>query len=300
MSDTNSLKIAVIIASKGRPFELGELAKHLTNQTRRADRVIFSVTDDGDLPDFPVADYGVEVVFGPAGLPAQRNTGMARDAKASDLYVFFDDDYYPETRALSQIEAYFLNNPDVDGMNGTLIDDGINGPGLDALESIERLRAFDETADGVDRNTSKSMMALYGCNMVFRTSAIADERFDEELPMYGWQEDIDFCGSLAKNGAHFTKSNSFYGIHCGVKRARSPGKKLGYSQLANPVYMVRKGTMTGKFARRLVLRNILANHAKAFFPEPWVDRKGRVIGNWIAIKDWLSGKMHPKRILELK
>jgi hypothetical protein len=34
------------------------------------------------------------------------------------------------------------------------------------------------------------------------------------------------------------------GVHLGTKRSeRSPGKRLGYSQIANPVYIARKETI---------------------------------------------------------
>jgi hypothetical protein len=44
---------------------------------------------------------------------------------------------------------------------------------------------------------------------------------------------------------------------------------------------------------------MLINHLKALRPEPWVDRKGRVEGNWLAIADVLKRKDKPERILEM-
>jgi hypothetical protein len=32
--------------------------------------------------------------------------------------------------------------------------------------------------------------------MAFRYQAIDGERFDENLPLYGWQEDVDFAAAL--------------------------------------------------------------------------------------------------------
>jgi hypothetical protein len=42
--------------------------------------------------------------------------------------------------------------------------------------------------------------ALYGCNMALRMADVGDLRFDEALPLYGWQEDIDFTMRLARRG----------------------------------------------------------------------------------------------------
>ena len=38
---------------------------------------------------------------------------------------------------------------------------------------------------------------------------------------------------------------------------------------------------------------------RSLAPEPWVDRRGRLRGNLIAIADLLRGRMHPLRVLDL-
>ena len=89
-------------------------------------------------------------------------------------------------------------------------------------------------------------------------------------------------------------------VHCGEKRGRErSGRRLGYSQVCNPVYLLRKATLPRQIAVRMILRNLLANHAKLFRPEPWIDRQGRAAGNWLAIRDVLRGRVDPHRILEL-
>ena len=46
----------------------------------------------------------------------------------------------------------------------------------------------------------------------------------------------------------------------------------------------------------MMSRNILANHVKTFRPEAWVDRKGRMKGNWMGLFDLVRGRLHPERI----
>jgi GT2 family glycosyltransferase len=134
--------------------------------------------------------------------------------------------------------------------------------------------------------------------MAFRTSVIEDARFDENLPLYAWQEDIDFAGQLRRRG-RVVKTRAFVGVHRGVGAARSSGVRLGYSQIVNPLYLVRKKTMPGWFATKLIMRNFVANHIRAVAPEPWIDRAGRLRGNWIAVGDVVRGRADPKRILSL-
>jgi hypothetical protein len=132
--------------------------------------------------------------------------------------------------------------------------------------------------------------------MAFRTTAIGSVRFDERLPLYGWQEDVDFS---ARIDGELIKTDAFVGVHCGVKAGRERrGEGLGYSQIANPLYLVRKGSMSRSHAIRHCTRNFLANHIRALHPEPWVDRRGRLRGNWIALFDCLRGRLDPERILQ--
>ena len=57
--------------------------------------------------------------------------------------------------------------------------------------------------------------------------------------------------------------------------------------------------MSWPFGMHLMWRNILANHGRMLWSEPWADRKGRACGNWLAFADLLRGRLHPTRILEL-
>ena len=83
-----------------------------------------------------------------------------------------------------------------------------------------------------------------GCNMAFRlpTARAAGVEFDEALPLYGWLEDVDFSRRMAPYGKIISWPNC-RGVHMAVKRGRTSGVKLGYSQVMNPFYLWRKRTM---------------------------------------------------------
>jgi GT2 family glycosyltransferase len=124
-------------------------------------------------------------------------------------------------------------------------------------------------------------------------------RFDENLPLYGWAEDVDFCRQLAAHGS-VVENARMAGVHLGVKGGRTSGVRFGYSQIANPYYLWRKGTTHPSGALRQVARNVLSNFMKSIRPEPWIDRRGRAFGNVLGFADLLRGRLHPRRILELK
>lgn len=289
-------KIAVVVASLGRPAQITELHRELMRQTLPPAAVVYSVTCARDLP----ADGGLDdaiVVFGAKGATVQRNVGIQAVVADHDIVVFFDDDYLPSCRALAGIAALFDGDPEIVGANGRLLADGINSPGI-AYDDAMRMLAEDDARPPPKLHVRDNPEGLYGCNMAYRASAIADIRFDESLPLYGWQEDIDFARRLLGRG-RLVMSNAFCGVHRGVKGGRTSGVRLGYSQIANPIYLGRKGTMAWGYALRLMWRNFAANHIRACYPEPWVDRWGRVRGNWIAIADLLRQRVSPSRILDL-
>jgi hypothetical protein len=77
------------------------------------------------------------------------------------------------------------------------------------------------------------------------------------------------------------------------------GVHFGYSQIANPLYLIRKGTMPAWFGIELMLRNFAANTAKSLWPETYVDRRGRLYGNLVALGHMVTGRLAPEHIMKL-
>ena len=291
------LRIAVGIATAGRRDIVSQSVAHLRNQTRLPDLLVICplVSDkisDRDFPDFP---FDVVVSSGPVGLCAQRNAILAKTSDF-DLIIFFDDDYLAEPHYLEELEKLFQSAPEVCAATGLLLADDVTGPGLTVEQGLGILR------DNVRKGSAafEDVPGLYGCNMAYRMQYVRDNKlkFDENLPLYGWQEDIDFSLQMAPFG-RLVKSDLLMGVHLGVKAGRTSGVRLGYSQIANPVYLSKKGTMSWQHARKLISKNIAANLARSIYPEPWIDRHGRLKGNLLAIIDLLRGKASPARILQL-
>lgn len=291
------MNVGVIVASLGRPDSVAVLLERLAGQTQWPSQVILSMNTPADAP--PARDYPFEVerLFGPRGSCVQRNRGLDRLRPDTDAVVFYDDDFVPSRFAIAGIARFFAMHPEVAGAHGQVLADGILGPGI----SHDEARRIVDAADAAGDPQSSAILArthgLYGCNMAYRVPMIAGVRFDENLPLYAWLEDLDFGGRVPGPLVH---TDAFRGVHCGEKRGREKsGRRLGYSQVSNPVYLLRKATLPRKIALRMVLRNLLANHARLLHPEPWIDRRGRAAGNWLAILDVLRGRVDPRRILEL-
>ncbi len=289
------MHIAVIIASFGRPEIVSEINRRLTHQTRVADSVCISISKYEDAPA-PEDTGPAEIILAPRGLCAQRNHGLDHVGDKADLITFFDDDFVPSDNYLERLETYFTENPDIAGASGLVLRDGVSGPGLNYEDADRAIAAHKPVSSA--QWTRQTKQSLYGCNMTYRRKAIETLRFDETLPLYGWLEDVDFSAQAAQWGP-VIETNALAGVHLGVKGGRSPGLQLGYSQIVNPVYLHRKGTIALNRAAENIGGNLIANHLRALAPEPYVDRWGRTKGNWMAIKDILSGKIDPKAILSL-
>lgn len=289
------MRIGVVIATLGRALEAGQVLERLQRQTAPAVRIVFSVEKPEDLPAAPAS--GFEVVFGSRGLCAQRNRAMALVQQDCDVVVFYDDDFLPSLRSLERLGELFARHPDVVGATGLVLADGVTRGGVPFAEASAIVEAYDREPPPAPEILA-DVRSAYGCNMAFRCRAVAGLRFDERLALYGWQEDVDFAGQIGARG-RVVSTNAFAGVHMGVTKSRTPGLRLGFSQMVNPVYLVRKGTMRPGHAARIIVRNLIANHVRALAPEPHIDRRGRLAGNWAGLFHLAGGGLEPERIASM-
>lgn len=288
------MQIVVVIATVGRPAVLQQTIDHLRSQSRPPDKILISSVSPQDVGTIPTGSLQVEAIYGEKGLCVQRNAALRALADRAELVVFFDDDFVPHEHYLREVEALFSVNPDIVGATGRIIADGINGPGYSFEEACSFIDADQPMMDAPERETH----SLYGCNMTIRLAAATGMTFDENLPFYGWLEDIDFTYRLGKRG-RLCASERFAGVHMGTKGGRNSGVRLGYSQIANPAYLLRKRSAPPGLAYGLMGRNLASNLIRSLRPEPWVDRRGRLRGNLTALLDLLRGRIDPQRITAL-
>lgn len=282
--------VCVVYATAGRAETLSQTYEALERQTLRPSSIIVSSPTLGDAGEL-AAHSNVTVVLGTAGLCPQRNQALGNLPDETDVVVFFDDDFVPHPTWIERVVEVFQVDPTIGAVTGNLLADGIHGPGLSAEEAFALLDApAAGPLDWRDENYSP-----YGCNMAFRVSMIEGLKFDERLVLYGWLEDRDFGATLANRGAKLVKVGAALGVHMGVKRGRVSGIRLGYSQVVNPLYLRRKGTMRFNQVVRHMFRNMASNLVKSARPEPYIDRAGRLRGNMMGLLDVLRGRLTPER-----
>jgi GT2 family glycosyltransferase len=297
--DRMHLNIAVGIPTIGRAVVLRETLIELGRQERRADQVIVCGARPADVEGAAEAYPGTIVLLSEPGLPRQRNA-VIDAAVDADIVVFFDDDFLPDPNYLAAVEQHMAQDPRIVVATGLLLADGINGPGL-APDSGRTILSRHAAPAGERPFGVHPVFSGYGCNMAVRLAPMRTHglRFDERLPLYGWQEDVDLSRRLAAFG-RVVRIDAACGVHLGVKSGRGSGVRLGYSQVANPLYL--SGKRRGYPLRRAIghiARNMAMNVARAIRPEPYVDRRGRLYGNLLALRDLTTRRMVPERILDL-
>jgi GT2 family glycosyltransferase len=289
-------RLVVGIATHRRPTILAETIAFLAKQTRQPDKIVVAYAEPPDVADAPTLFPHVTFTQTERGLTRQRNAilTLARD---HDILLFIDDDFYLDPQYLEITERFFLQNPGVVASTGTVLADDVKGPGLTVAQAKSILAASNHAQAG--QKITPTFFA-YGCNMCLRLATIRDHklRFDETLPLYGWYEDWDFSSQITSYGSLVHISNAC-GVHLSTKVGRCTGVRMGYMQVANPIYLARKGTFPWSCVFRFIIGPCLKNLARSFAPEAHVDRLGRFCGNLTAFRDLLTGTLSPQQIVDL-
>jgi hypothetical protein len=306
------MRAYVIIATKGRAREAQRLIDCLERQTLQPNFVIITGTEERDIEGVNyrpliVSGHGEAIVSPRIGLAAQRNCGIEflerggyfAPEKGQFFCAFFDDDYRLADDWLKRADER-LEKGCIVGLTGQILADGVRTGGLTENQATAFLNG--ETppqshwASGVNERDTGS---VYGCNMAFIDTVIRQTRFDENLPLYGWQEDRDYTGMAKKIGRVIYFPNC-RGVHLGVKSGRTSGIKLGYSQIANPLYLMKKGTMEYRIGLKFIARALAANTVRSLSDHPFIDYRGQLRGNMRALLDVLLMRSHPSNILSIR
>lgn len=315
----------VVIATKGRNADCLRLVDCLEKQSLQPAFTLFVGTEQADiqgLNDLPwmKSGKGKAIISDKIGSSHQRNFGMETlekegwFAKYGDNFfcAFFDDDFRLVEDWLEKAAQKFLDQTIV-GLTGRVLADGActGVSGHQFEEGQEKGVISEKTAQDflsgkrppiphwTGGDQEKEVDSVYGCNMAFAGKVIRSVRFDENVPLYGWQEDRDYT-SLAKRFGRIIYNPSCRGVHMATKSGgRTSGVKFGYSQIINLAYFVKKGTIGWRYACKLGGRNVLSNLLHSTTNHPTTDYKGRLKGNALAARDLLKGQINPMRILEL-
>lgn len=295
------LTLALGIPTRGRAAILKETLTDIALQTYAPDAIFVVYFQASDIDNAPALFPHVKFIqgTGDGGSTAQRNCLLEAVGDRFDLIFIQDDDFFSQREYLERTVEVFATRPDVVATTGKVLQNGATGPGY----SVEHARAVVGRIKSVPTLAQQPPRPAFntdGCNMGFRLAVVQKHnvRFDERMPGYAWYEDIDFSRRMLPYGAIVEVPGS-QGIHLGAKVGKTSGVRFGYSQVANPVYLFQKGVFPMHRVLRSIGRNLAANVARTIAPEPYIDRRGRLRGNMHGFRDFLAGRLHPGRILDL-
>ena len=299
--------IGVVVATLGRPGLIAPLLQRFREQTRRPDIVVLVGHQSADIPleaieDDNTGSFSTVVLYSPQGSSRQRNEGIRWFQHNTNLLehdgilIFCDDDFVMRKDWVEAAYQSFQTDPSLAGLDGVVIADGVHKGSYSESDAVRILQHGAQVLSRSDtRAQAGEMASLYGCNMVARSSFVSETLFDEGMPFYGWLEDYDFSVRLGKFG-RLRRSADLVGVHLGSTKTRSSGVRTGYTQISNPCYLWRKGTMPLPVAAKYIFKNLVINLVKSPFPEEFVDRRGRVLGNALALFDLVAGRLSPNRV----
>ena len=279
-------RIAVGLATRGRPDFVRLVVDRLRRQALRPAVMLVAHVEPSDVAGLePAAD--LVLIPCAAGLTRQRNAILDRLPREAEFVAFFDDDFLPHREWLARALAAFDAAPDIVCATGTVL---ANGVGAGEIAASAALATLARAAPGED--TIEDDVSPYGCNMAFRRAAIGTLRFDERLPLYGWLEDRDFAARVARGGGRFVRLAAAQGVHLGVGAGRMPDRGLGYAQIANPLHLLRAGTLPARLFALRVATDLGSNLCKAARSPA---RRRRLLGNLAALADAALGRCEPER-----
>ena len=287
--------VAVVIASANRPKLLAEALRTCADQEGVSLRGVVSVPDEDSLPEDRALLAGWQLVMGTRGLAAQRNAALSQ-LEGVDVVAFFDDDALLRPDYLANAVAFLERHPEVVALTGRVLLDGAARGEIPTPQAVLALGASAEEAlSGGWRRTRE----LYGFNFVVRAPVANLVRFDERLPLYSWLEDHDFARRCMRQGQLASVDDCVI-VHRGAASGgRQAHRRLGYSQLMNPIYLFRKGSFPLWLAAWEIFRPVAKNmlYALAGSSRSW--RRERLDGNLTAAADAVRGRFTPERIVHL-
>jgi len=288
------LPAAVVLASAGRPQLLAEAVSFVSAQTDAEFTGVVSVPDAVSLPGLDELG-GWRVVTGTRGAAAQRNAGLDSLDEVGVVF-FFDDDAVVRHDYVARALEFFVAHPEVVGLTGrVLLDGATSGEVSPAVAAAAVEASLAEPVSGRWRPSRE----LYGCNFAVRLSAAPGLRFDERLPLYSWLEDHDFARRLMKFGVLARVDDCVIVHRAAASGGRQAHRRLGYSQVMNPVHLWRKKSFPAWLAAYELFPRVSKNFIRSVAGSQASWRRERVRGNVLAAFDIVRGRITPERITEL-
>lgn len=295
------MRVTVVLCTYGRPFVLDATVDSILRQTYLPDEILVVAPSYEHIDQSTLDRERVRFITSRRGLTIQRNTALD-DLRNCHLVAFVDDDMELCRTYIANMVRLFSEQPDIIVASGLMLADGGR-----ADEQLARNRAKSLCREADIRNVTTGPLVTrpldygYGCNLIVRASVARLNRFDEKLSLYAWLEDSDFSYHCTRHGRPPITNLASQCVHLGWRGGRISGRKMGYSQIMNPIYLWKKARV---FPLRHIfiqywMRCLIANCLGVVCGKPQDDRLNRLRGNVLAIWHLIKGRCDPMAINQL-
>ena len=244
-------KIALIVCTKDRRFDLKRLLGSVAKSSRLPDLVI--IVDGSDNPIKDVVDRFTSlnidyVTVRPPSLPKQRNVGISRIPKDIDWVGFLDDDLELMSDSIEKIEdaiANFKTSKQIGGLS-MIINNISNVP----YSFLHTLQLLDNPKSGIvnkaacpvylrQTDENEEVEWVSGGTTFWKREVFYQFSYDEWFEGTGYFEDVDFS---------YNVSRKYSLVLCGPSKcnhfqhpvSRKKNYPLGIWQITAWWYFVRK------------------------------------------------------------
>jgi Glycosyl transferase family 2 len=282
----------VIIASTRRPEVLADTVDSVLAGTWKPPLILLATPDEADVAPRTGALPMVRHIQARRGLCHQLNDAVAALPPDVSVVTVFDDDVELAPDYLERARAFLVEHPEICVFDGRVIVDG-------RISRSEAKEIFSQPLPDDDRSFHPNVH-IYGCNFTSRVEMLRRHPFDERLPLYAWQFEVDYGIRCNADG----KVGTYYGcrfVHLMVTSGRINGTRFGFSQIMNPYYLFKKKEIPLKellafFWIRSVSSNLLNSSRRG----SQHDYRGRLKGNFLAFANIVRGRAEPEQITEIK
>jgi glycosyltransferase involved in cell wall biosynthesis len=302
-------KIALIVCTKDRPFDLDRLLKSVMRQTRLPDHLI--IVDGSDDPIKHVVDKFDQlsldyVTVRPPSLPKQRNVGISRIPDDIDWVGFLDDDLELDEDSIEMIEKSiedYKGQKELAGLSMIINNiDNVPYSGLRSLFLLDHKNAGRMTLAGAPtylRQTNENVEVdwLSGGTTFWSHKVLKEYSYDEWFDGVGYFEDVDFSYRVSRK----------YGLLlCGPSKcahfqhpvSKSKNVPLGVWQITSWWYFIKKTNDFNPIFTMWGMFYIFVNNVAFGIIKPNSHRFLKALGNLKGFWLILSGQALDRRTFQ--
>lgn len=272
------MKTLIVIPTRNRPDEIKNTINFLNLNKNFFSRIIIVDASDIELKEKIkklLLNYSlnIKLIDAEPSTCTQRNLGFSF-IEDEEFIMFLDDDNIFYNDALFQMNNFLKKNINFAGVafNQILKEKENFSEKLKKNFFTDKLSIYPSKKGGVSRSGWQSKFINFENDeivewlptraVIYKTELIKNLKFDENLGIYGYLEDLDFSLELKKKGKLMVCKNAKYTHNQSIDRS---GFEFGKKEVRNRYYLVQKHNLNKYLFFITLFAKILINLKEGIF-----------------------------------